>query len=73
MNMDYQKLDHFFPYFVFFYGVLVVFVLENKTLDSLGKARISTLYEGLQRHRALAWICLFVGGIWSLQNLWLGT
>jgi hypothetical protein len=26
----------------------------------------------LRSHRQLAWVCLFVGGLWSLQNVWFG-
>jgi hypothetical protein len=72
MNMTLESLDFFFPFIVFFYGILMVFVLENQTLDKLATERMPALAPTLRGHRQLAWICLFVGGLWSLQNIWFG-
>jgi hypothetical protein len=67
--MTAAKLDFFFPFFVFFYGSLVVFVLENPALQKLGIAKMQAQFEQLYVHKSLAWVCFWVGGIWSLQNL----
>jgi len=63
------KLDFFFPFFVFFYGILVVFVLEAGVLKKLGLAQMPFQYAQLGAHKSLAWLCFWVGGLWSLQNL----
>jgi len=68
-SMKYETLDLIFPYIVFFYGILMVFVLENKALDRLARERMPAMGATLRSHRGLAWVCLFVGGLWSLQNL----
>jgi hypothetical protein len=62
-------LDQIFPFFIFSYGILMVFVLENKTLDSLARQRMPEMGATLRSHRTLAYVSLFVGGFWSVQNL----
>ena len=63
-------LDFIFPFFVFFYGLMVVLVLENPTLVRLGEERLGQAFANLAKHKSLAWVCFFVGGIWSAQNIW---
>lgn len=67
--MTIGTLDQIFPFFVFSYGILMIFVLENKALDRLARQRIPELGATLRSHRTLAYVSLFVGGLWSLQNL----
>ena len=55
---------------MFFYGILVTFVLENKALRKIAAAREFAPMQGLVAHKGLAFICVVVGGLWSLQNLW---
>lgn len=62
-------LDQIFPFFIFSYGILMVFVLENKTLDSLARQRMPEMGATLRSHRTLAYVSLFIGGLWSVQNL----
>lgn len=69
--MTLQKFDYIFPFIVFSYGIFMIFVLENKTLDKLAEQKIPELFQILRGHRSLAWLCFFVGGFWSLQNLFL--
>lgn len=66
-----SELDFYFPFVVFFYGFLVVLVLETPALARLGKERMSPAWEGLSQRKGLAWVSFFIGGLWSLQNLWL--
>jgi hypothetical protein len=68
-NETYLLLDQIFPFIVFSYGILMVFVLENKSLDSLARQRLPELGATLRSHRPLAYVCFFVGGLWSVQNL----
>jgi hypothetical protein len=66
-------LDYVFPFYVFFYGALITFVLHQPQLQRLAQERFpAELRQQMESHRALALLCLLVGGLWSLQNLWLG-
>lgn len=65
-----EKLDSIFPFVVFAYGLIMVFVLENPVLARLGAERLGGVFENMKQHRNLAWICFFVGGLWSAQNIW---
>lgn len=67
--MSIETLDFIFPFFVFCYGILVIFVIENKRLDKLARESFPEIGATLRGHRNLAWTCFFVGGLWSLQNL----
>lgn len=68
-----QKLDFIFPFLVFFYGFLMVLVLELPFFVRVGQQRMAQAYSELGRHKPLAWICFFVGGLWSVQNIWYST
>lgn len=71
--MTIQKLDFIFPFVVLAYGFLVTFVLSLPALVQIAEQRLpEPLLKQLMGHRFLAMICLVVGGVWSLQNLWLG-
>jgi hypothetical protein len=66
-----STLDFYFPFIVFFYGLVINFVLEIPHLFNLAKAKMPSQYATFQKHRKIAIVSLYVGGIWSLQNLWL--
>ncbi len=68
--MSPEKLDFYFPFVVFFYGFLTVLVVETPALASLAQQRLSQQWAGLTQRRGLAWTSFFLGGLWSLQNLW---
>lgn len=67
--MNWAELDFFFPFLVFFYGFLIVFVLEAplwaRGLSDSGRR----LLQHLEPKRKFAWSCLVIGAFWSLQNL----
>ncbi len=67
--MTWHEIDSVFPYLVFLYGILMIFVLENKTLNELLDRHLSFYAAKFRSHRSLAWVSFFVGGIWSLQNI----
>lgn len=48
----------------------MLLVLETPALIKLGRERMADAYQQLLRHRPLAWVCFFVGGLWSVQNIW---
>lgn len=64
------KLDFYFPFLVFFYGLVVSFVLEIPALVAKARKEMPSQYANMMSHQKLAWISLFFGGLWSLQNLW---
>lgn len=67
--MRHETLDFIFPFIVFFYGIIMVFVLENQALQKLANQRMPQMGATLRSHKNLAWVCLFIGGFWCLQNL----
>lgn len=68
-----QKLDLIFPFVVFFYGLLMLLVLENPYFVKIGQERLGSQFQQLTRHKGLAWVCFFVGGLWAMQNVWYVT
>jgi len=67
--MNLQSLDYIFPFFVFSYGILMVFVLENSHFAHIGRQRMPQIFAQLTAHKGLAWLSFWLGGFWSLQNL----
>ncbi len=67
--MTIAYLDQIFPFLVLSYGILMIFVLENKALDRLARERMPAMGATLRSHKTIAYVSLFVGGFWSLQNL----
>lgn len=66
-----QGLDQIFPYFVLAYGVTMTFVLNQPKLIKLSqKVLPHYVHTQMNGHRTLGVICLVVGSVWSLQNLW---
>lgn len=65
-----SMLDFYFPFLVFFYGLVVNFVLEIPYLVQLAKKEMPSQYATFEKHRKLALFSLYAGGLWSLQNLW---
>lgn len=69
--MTYQELDFIFPFFVLAYGALLTFVLNSEKLMKIADQKFpQQLLNQMHGHRVLALICLVVGSLWSLQNLW---
>ncbi|MCM2353888.1 MAG: hypothetical protein NDI63_09770 [Pseudobdellovibrio sp.] len=65
-----SQIDFYFPFFVFFYGLVLTFVLEIPFFLKLAQEKMPEYHAQFERHRQLAVISLYVGGLWSLQNLW---
>jgi hypothetical protein len=67
-----KELDTIFPYVCFAYGVLMTLVLNSPVLVALAESRLPPpLVHQWKGHRVLGLVCLWVGGFWILQNLWL--
>lgn len=78
--MTWAQVDFFFPFFVFFYGILMIFVQEIPFFTRMAQSLQTQARTELQMKHAevltqisarktLAWTCFFVGGLWSLQNI----
>lgn len=67
--MNLILFDHIFPFVVFFYGLLVLIVLETPLFIEAQRGVSNYFVNQLRAHKPLAWLCFFVGGLWSLQNL----
>lgn len=67
--MALSQIDYFFPFFVFFYGIIILFVFHIPALKMALETQTHPVFSRLKAHENLAWICFFVGGMWSLQNL----
>lgn len=65
-----SQIDFYFPFLVFFYGLVLTFVLEIPYLVKLAQKEMPVYHAQFEKHRHLAIISLYVGGLWSLQNLW---
>jgi len=70
--MTFSELDFIFPFVIFGYGFVVTFIMNSPQLLTIAEERMSIeLYQQIKARKALGAVCLVVGGIWSLQNLWL--
>jgi hypothetical protein len=70
--MTYRELDFIFPFVVFGYGAVMCFVLNHPRLMALAEEKFTPEFtQTFKAKRALGLICLVVGGLWSLQNIWL--
>jgi len=63
-------LDYYFPFAVFIYGLVINFVLKIPHLVALAKKQMPSQHATFERHRKIAVLSLYVGGLWSLQNIW---
>ena len=71
--MTYKELDFLFPFLVLFYGALMTFVLNSPRLMQIAEKRFpQELLQQVNMHRTLGIFSLVLGGLWSLQNLWIG-
>ena len=70
--MTLQDLDFYFPFVVLTYGLIVTWL----TQAGWAQAALERLPPDVQAqfvgHRGLALLCVLVGSIWGLQNLFLG-
>jgi hypothetical protein len=69
--MNYHEMDAIFPFVVWGYGGLLLLVIHGLTYLGDRVQGLSAVWAARLRSReVLAWICFWVGGLWSLQELW---
>jgi hypothetical protein len=67
-----ETLDRIFPFFVVGYGAVMTLVLHSRFFMELAETRLpAEITQQIKAHRGLGLLCLIVGGLWSLQNIWL--
>ena len=72
--MTYKEIDYAFPFFVFFYGLVMTVVLNSPFLLQIGeKYGTHPAFVRFKSHKVLGAVCLILGSLWSLQNLWAGA
>lgn len=70
--MTVEKLDLIFPYFPFLYGFFYLIVSESRLFKDKGEQYLKFYYSTFLAHKPLAILCFFVGGIWIVQNIYVG-
>lgn len=71
MNMTYQELDFIFPFIVLGYGAIMTFTMNLEPLMKIAEQKFPPqLLQQMNAHRGLGVVCLVVGALWSLQNIW---
>lgn len=71
--MSTSQLDFYFPFVVFFYGVLVLFLVDFPAFQKVRRNFVlPSVWEGPSGRRLLYGMTFFCG-LWSLQNAILGT
>jgi len=72
--MSIQQLDFIFPFVVLAYGATMTVVLNSDFFCKLARKKFPpALFQQLNSHRGIGLVCLVVGSLWSLQNIWLST
>src|SRR5687767_9132754 len=69
--VTYQELDFIFPFIVLGYGAVMTITMNFEPLVRIAEQRFPPqLLHQMNAHRGLGVICLVVGAVWTLQNLW---
>lgn len=64
-----EKIDFYFPFLIFAYGCLLILLTEIPQVLSFAKAKMPAYHQEFIKHRTVALVAFFVGGLWSAQNL----
>lgn len=67
--MSASQLDFYFPFIVFFYGVLMLFVMDSPAFQNLRQKFVLQSPWGTPSGRQFLYMMTFFCGLWSLQNL----
>jgi len=63
------ELDLYFPYIVLVYGAVMTLATNLPSLTQKGAEVVNPeLLNWFYSHRLLGTVCLFVGGLWSIQR-----
>lgn len=68
-NMSIEILDQIAPNIMFIYGLVLFLVLDVFRFPQSFYLQYRQVFQQLESHRIISRVLLFVGGLWSLQNL----
>ncbi len=68
-----EKIDFYFPFLIFAYGVMILLLLQSTRLRALALQKMPEYLHKWEQHRGIAFLAFVVGGLWSAQNLLLGS
>ncbi len=64
-----SQLDFYFPFLMFFYGILMIFVMDNPVFLRLHHSFTGGVFGQARREAKFLWVLVIVSGFWALQNL----
>lgn len=70
--MTTSQLDFYFPFIVFFYGVLILFMMDFPAFRRVRQGFVLPEIWNNPHGRKLLYSMTLFCGLWSLQNLLLG-
>lgn len=68
-DMTIEFLDQLTMWLAFIYGGTLFFILETPWMQSVEK-QVPALFLILRKHQPLALVCLWVGALWILQDIY---
>jgi hypothetical protein len=63
--MAMSQLDFYFPFLMFFYGILMIFMMDNPAFLRLH----SGIFGQVRREAKFLWFVVVFSGLWAAQNL----
>lgn len=75
-----SQLDFYFPFFIFFYGILLLFMMALPAYAQIRSRLKNGLHDRFRVKMPLSnfseislWVMVILSGLWSLQNLLFGS
>ncbi|MEM7646486.1 MAG: hypothetical protein AAF203_06230 [Pseudomonadota bacterium] len=66
-----QELDLYFPFIILAYGLVMTIVTNSSALEEKAFANFDAqMVSWFYGHKILGVICLFIGGLWSIQRFY---
>jgi hypothetical protein len=62
------NLDLYIPWISLVYGFTLLVFPEIPVVNKFAESKAPQFISVFESHRKIAMICLFVGGLWTLQN-----
>jgi hypothetical protein len=64
-----SQLDFYFPFFVFFYGVLILFMVDFPAFERMRERFVLPAIWDNPSGRKMLYVMTLFSGLWSLQNV----
>lgn len=66
-----SQLDFYFPFIMFFYGILMIFVMDNPVFVRLQSQFSGGAFGHVRRKAKFIWTLVIFSGLWAAQNLFI--